>query len=86
MIEIVAIIASTSVIIVILTYIKDSLDRRHRAKTKRLGKEATQMQADIGELQVECHKLRKKVAELQEQIAEVYIQQHDKRSIGKQSE
>ena len=86
MIEIVAITACTVVIIVILTYIKDSLDRRHRAKTKGAGKEAAQMQADIGELQVECHKLRKKVAELQEQIAEVYIQQHDKRSIGKQSE
>lgn len=37
------------------------------------------MQADIGELQVECRKLRKRVAELQEQIAEFYIQQHDKR-------
>ena len=79
MVEIVAIIASTGVIIVILTYIKDSLDRRHRAKTKGAGKEAVQMQTDIGELQVECRKLRKRVAELQEQIAELYIQQHDKR-------
>lgn len=79
MVEVVAIIASTSVIIVILTYIKDSLDRRRKAKTKAVGKESAQMQADIGELQVECRKLRKKVAELQEQIAELYIQQHDKR-------
>ena len=77
--EIVTVIACTSVIIVILTYIKDSLDRRHRAKTKGAGKEAAQMQAEIGELQVECGKLRKKVAELQDQIADLYIQQHDKR-------
>ena len=79
MVEVVTIIASTSVIIVILTYIKDSLDRRHRAKTKGAGKESAQMQADIGELQVECCKLRKQVTELQEQIAELYIQQYDKR-------
>ena len=79
MVEIVGIIASTSVIIVILTYIKDSLDRRLKAKTKAAGKESVRMQADIGELQVECRKLRKRVAELQEQIAELYIQQHDKR-------
>lgn len=79
MVEIVGIIASTSIIIVILTYIKDSLDRRRRAKTKGARQEAAQMQAAIGELQVECGKLRKKVAELQEQIAELYIQQHDKR-------
>ena len=79
MVEIVAIIASTGVIIVILTYLKDSLDRRLKAKTKAAGQESVQMQADIGELQVECRELRKKVAELQEQIAELYIQQHDKR-------
>ena len=78
MVEIVGIIASTSIIIVILTYIKDSLDRRRKAKTKAVRKESAQMQADIGELQTECHTLRKKVAELQEQIAELYIQQHDK--------
>ena len=79
MVEIVAIIASTSVIIVILTFIKDSFDRRLKAKTKTAGKESVQMQADIGELQVEYRKLQKNVAELQEQIAELYIQQHDKR-------
>ena len=79
MVEIVGIIASTSIIIVILTYIKDSLDRRRKAKTKAAGKESAQMQADIGKLQVECRKLRKRVAELQEQVAELYIQQHEKR-------
>ena len=79
MVEIVAIIASTGVIIVILTYIKDSLDRRLKAKTKASGKESVRMQADIGELQVECRKLRKTVNEMQEQIAELYIQQHEKR-------
>ena len=79
MVEIVAIIASTGVIIVILTYIKDSLDRRLKAKIKAGGKEALRMQADIDELQVECRKLRQTVNEMQEQIAELYIQQHDKR-------
>ena len=78
MVEVVAIIACATVIIVILTYIKDLLEGRRRAKTKGAGKESAQMQADIGELQTECHTLRKKVAELQEQIAELYIQQHDK--------
>ena len=69
-----------AVIIVILTYIKDSLEGKRKAKIKAMArKESAQMQADIGELQVECRKLRKKVAELQEQIAELYIQQHDKR-------
>ncbi len=78
MVEVVAIIACATVIIVILTYIKDLLEGKRKAKIKVAGKESTQMQADIGELQVECRKLRKKVAELQEQIAELYIQQHDK--------
>ena len=77
--EVVAIIACTTILIVILTYIKDLLEGRRKAKTKEVRKELPQMQADIGELQVECHRLRKKVAELQEQIAELYIQQHDKR-------
>ena len=77
--DVVAIIACVTVIIVVLTYIKDLLEGRRKAKTKAAGKESAQMQADIGELQVECGKLRKKVAELQEQIAELYIQQHDKR-------
>ena len=79
MIEVVTIVACATVVIVILTYIKDLLEGRRRAKTKGAGKEAAQMQADIGELQVESRKLRKKVAELQEQVAELYIQQHDKR-------
>ena len=79
MVEIVAIIASTGVIIVILTFIKDLLDRRLKSKTKAAGKESVRMQADIDELQVECRKLRKTVNEMQEQIAELYIQQHDKR-------
>ena len=79
MVEVVTIIACATVIIVILTYIKDLLEGRRRAKTKGAGKESAQMQADIGELQGECRKLRKRVAELQEQIAELYIQQHDKR-------
>ena len=78
MVEVVTIIACATVTIVILTYIKDLLEGRRRAKTKGAGKESTRMQADIGELQVECRKLRKKVAELQEQIAELYIQQHDR--------
>ena len=64
MVEIAAIIACATVIIVLLTYIKDSLDRRHKAKTKDAGKESARLQADIDELQVECRKLRKKVAEL----------------------
>ena len=79
MIEVVTIIACATVTIVILTYIKDLLEGRRKAKTKAAGKESAQMQAHIGELQVECHKLQKQVAELQEQIAELYIQQHDKR-------
>ena len=78
MVEIVAITASTGVIIVILTYIKDSHDRRLKAKTKPAGKESVRMQTDIDELQVECRKLRKTVNEMQEQIAELYIQQYDK--------
>ena len=79
MIEVVTIVACATVAIVILTYIKDLLEGWRRAKTKGVGKEAAQMQADIGELRVESRELRKKVAELQEQIAEFYIQQHDKR-------
>ena len=79
MVEVVTIIACATVIIVILTYIKDLLEGRRKAKAKGVGKESVQMQADIGELQAECHKLRKQVTELQEQIAELYIQQHDKR-------
>ena len=77
MIEVVTIIACATVIIVILTYIKDLLEGKRKAKIKVARKESAQMQTDIGELQVECRKLRKKVAELQEQIADLYIQQHD---------
>ena len=79
MVDVVAIIACTIVAIVILTYIKDLLEGRRRAKTKAVGKESARMQADIDELQTECRTLRKRVAELQEQVAELYIQQHDKR-------
>ena len=79
MVEVVAIIACATVLIVILTYIKDLLEGRRKAKTKGAGKESAQMQAEIGELQAECRKLREKVAEVQEQIAELYIQQHEKR-------
>ena len=79
MVEVVAIIACTIVIIVILTYIKDILEGKRRVNIKVGKKEAARMQADIGELQIECRKLRKKVTEMQEQIAELYIQQHDKR-------
>ena len=78
MVEVAAIIACTIVVIVILTYIKDLLEGKRRAKFKALEKESARMQVDIDELQTECRKLRKKVAELQEQIAELYIQQHDK--------
>ena len=78
MVEVVAIIACATVIIVILTYIKDLLEGKHRAKFKAVEKESARMQVDIDELQTECRNLRKKVAELQEQIAELYIQQHDK--------
>ena len=79
MVEIIAIIACAIIAIVLLTYIKDLLEGKRKAKIKVAGKESAQMRADIGELQIECGKLRKKVAELQEQIAELYIQQHDKR-------
>ena len=79
MVAVVTIIACAIVTIVLLTYIKDLLEGRRRAKIKKAEKESARMQADIGELQIECRKLRKKVAELQEQIAELYIQQHDKR-------
>ncbi len=79
MVKVVAIIAGTIVIIVILTYIKDLIEDRRSAKTKVMEKESARMQADINVLQVECRKLGKKVAEMQEQIAELYIQQHDKR-------
>jgi peptidoglycan hydrolase CwlO-like protein len=78
MVEVVAIIACATVIIVILTYIKDLLEGKRRAKIKAVEKESARMQVDIDELQTECRNLRKKVAELQEQIAELYIQQHDK--------
>ena len=78
MVEVVAIIACATVTIVILTYIKDLLEGRRKAKTKAVGKESAQMLADIDELQIECAKLRKQVAEMQEQIAELYIQQHEK--------
>lgn len=75
MVEVVAIIACTIVIIVILTNIKDILEGKRRVNIKVRKKES----ARIGELQIECRKLRKKVTEMQEQIAELYIQQHDKR-------
>ena len=78
MVEIVAIIACAIVAIVLLTYIKDLLEGKNKAKTKKTGQESARMQEDIEELQIECQKLRKKVAEMQEQIAELYIQQHDK--------
>ena len=64
MVEVVAIIACTIVVIVILTYIKDLLEGKRRAKIKAVEKESARMQVDIDELQ--------------EQIAELYIQQHDK--------
>ena len=79
MVEVVTIIACATVIIVILTYIKDLLEGKRRGKIKSVEKESARMQTDIGELQVECRKLRKKVGEMQEQIAELYIQQHEKR-------
>ena len=79
MVEVVGILASTAIIIVILTYIKDLLDGRRKAKTKAAGKASVRMQADIEELQVAYRKLQKTVTETQEQIAELYIQQHDKR-------
>ncbi len=79
MVEVFAIIACATIIIVILTYSKDLLEGKRRTRIKAIKKESVQMQADISELQVECRKLRKKVADLQEQIAELYIQQHDKR-------
>lgn len=79
MVEVVAIIACATIIIVILTYSKDLLEGKRRTRIKAIEKESVRMQADISELQVEGRKLRKKVAELQEQIAELYIQQHDKR-------
>ena len=61
MVEVVTIIAGATVIIVILTYIKDLLESKRRAKIKAAGKESAQMQTDIDELQVECRKLRKKL-------------------------
>ena len=79
MVDVVAIIACTIVIIVLLTYIKDLLEGKRRAKIKAMEKQSARLQADIDELQTECRTLRKKVAELQEQVAELYIQQHDKR-------
>ena len=78
MVEVVAILGGTIVIIVLLTYIKDLLESRHKARTKAVEKESVQLQTNITELQIECNKLRKTVAEMQEQIAELYIQQHDK--------
>ena len=78
MVKVVAIIACTIVAIVLLTYVKDLLQSRRKAKIKMMEKEFTRMQSDIGELQVESRKLRKTVTELQEQIAELYIRQHDK--------
>ena len=78
MVEVVGILASTVIIIVILTYIKDLLDGRRKAKTKAAAKDSVRMQADIEELQVAYRKLQKTVTEMQEQIAELYIQQHDK--------
>ena len=78
MVEVVAIIACTIVVIVILTYIKDLLEGKRRAKIKAVEKESARMQVDIDELQTECRNLRKKVGELQEQLAELYIQQHNK--------
>ena len=77
MVEVVAIIACTIVVIVILTYIKDLLEGKRRAKIKAVEKESARMQVDIDELQTECRNLRKKVGELQEQLAELYIQQHN---------
>ena len=71
MVEVVAIIACTIVVIVILTYIKDLLEGKRRAKIKAVEKESARMQVDIDELQTECRNLRKKVGELQEQIAEL---------------
>ncbi len=79
MVEVVAIITCATVIIVVLTYIKDLLESKRSAKIKAVEKESAQMQANIDDLQIEYRKLQKKVAELQEQIAELYIQQHDKR-------
>lgn len=61
MVEVVTAIACTTVAIVLLTYIKDSLDGRRRAKVKGAGKESTQMQVAIDELQIECGKLGKKL-------------------------
>ena len=78
MVKVVAIIACAIVVIVLLTYIKDLVEGRRKANITATKRESARMQADIGELQVECRKLRKTVTELQEQIAELYIQQHDK--------
>jgi polyhydroxyalkanoate synthesis regulator phasin len=78
MVEVVAIIACATIIIVILTYSKDLLEGKRRTRIKAIEKESVRMQADISELNVECRKLRKKVAGLQEQIAELYIEHHNK--------
>ena len=78
MVEVVAIIACATIIIVILTYSKDLLEGKRRTRIKAIEKESVRMQADISELNVECRKLRKETTELQEQIAELYIEHHNK--------
>lgn len=82
MVEVVAILACTAVIIVLLVYIKDLLESRYNSRVKAAEQESVQLRSDITELQIECSKLRKTVVEMQEQIAELYIQQHDKGWIG----
>ena len=57
MVEVVAIIACTIVVIVTLTYIKDLLEGKRRVKIKAVEKESARMQVDIDELQTECRTL-----------------------------
>ncbi len=61
MVEVVAIIACATIIIVIFIYSKDLLEGKRRTRIRAIEKESVRMQADISELNIECRQLQKKL-------------------------